>query len=180
MPFPNILNKTQIREFDKPPVFKSEDRKIFFDIPKSLESDLFEMRNDTNKLIFILMFGYFKCSKKFFIPKTFNEKDINYVLNKYNFEIISLNLKEFSHSNFLRCKNIILKYFNILDFESNKELLIKEAKVIVQKRFKMKAIFQGLLDFLYLKKIEIPSYNLLAEIITSVVNDYEKALLQNY
>lgn len=177
MPFPNILNKTQIREFDKPPVFKSEDRKIFFDIPKSLEIDLSEMRNDTNKLVFILMFGYFKYSKKFFTPNVFNKKDVNYVVNRYHLEILNLNLKEFSRSNFLRYKNTILKHFNISYFESNKELLIKEAKNIVQKRFKMKAIFQGLLDFLYLKKIEIPSYNLLAEIITNTVNDYEKDLL---
>ncbi len=175
--YPNILNKSQIKEFDKPPIFKSEERKIFFDIPKSLENYLFEMRNDINKLVFILMFGYFKYSKKFFIPNTFNGKDINYVLNRYNLEIISLNLKEFSRSNFLRYKNIILNHFNISEFEINKELLLKESKDIVQRKFKMKAIFQGLLDFLYIKKIEIPSYNILAEIITNAVNDYEKALL---
>ncbi len=32
--YPNILNKIQIKEFETPPIFRVENRKIFFDIPK--------------------------------------------------------------------------------------------------------------------------------------------------
>ena len=40
MPFPKILSTSEIKEVDEPPVFKNEDRKIFFDIPKFIEDDL--------------------------------------------------------------------------------------------------------------------------------------------
>jgi len=175
MPFPNILNKAQIKEFDNPPIFKSEDRKIFFDIPRALENEFLEIRNNTNKLVFIIMIGYFKCCKKFFIPIKFNEKDINYVVNKYNLEFKDKKLKDFSRTNIYRYKDIILRHFSISEFDNNaKNLLKQEARNVVQKEFKMRAIFQGLLNFLCLKKIEIPNYNVLAEIITNTLNEYEK------
>jgi len=175
--YPKILSSNEIREFDEPPVFKSEDRKFFFDVPKFIENDFSEIRTDLNKLVFILLMGYFKCCKKFFIPNTFNRKDINYVINKFNLDIKEPNLEKFNRMNFLRYKDIILKNFAVFPFdEKAKQLLIQEAKLIVQKKFKMKAIFQGLLEFIYLKRIEIPTYNALAEIITEVLNEYEKNL----
>ena len=97
--YPKILSSNEIREFDEPPVFKSEDRKFFFDVPKFIENDFSEIRTDLNKLVFILLMGYFKCCKKFFIPATFNRKDINYVINKFNLDIKEPNLEKFNIRN---------------------------------------------------------------------------------
>lgn len=175
--YPKILNNNEIKEFDTPPVFSNEDREIYFGNSILIEDDLSEIRNDLNKLVFILLEGYFKCCRKFFIPSTFHRKDINYVIKKFNLYIKEVKIEKFNRTTLFRYKDIILKNFGVLAFdEKSKQLLIQEAKLIVQKKFKMKAIFQGLLEFLFLKKIELPTYNTFAEIITEVLNDYEKNL----
>lgn len=177
--YPRILSVNEIKEFNNPPIFQSEDRKVFFNVPKFIDNDFLEIRTDINKLVFIVLMGYFKCCRKFFTPSSFEQRDINYVINKYNLEIKDINLKEFSRSNLLRYKDIILRNFAISEFDENaRNLLTQEAKDIIRKKFKMKAIFQSLLDFLYIKKIEIPGYNVFAEIISNVLNEYEKDIEQ--
>jgi TnpA family transposase len=175
--YPKILSTNEIKEFDIPPVFSNEDREIYFGIPTFIEEDLSEIRNDLNKLVLILLGGYFKCRRKFFIPATFHKKDISYVIKKFNLNIKEPTMEKFNRTTLFRYKELILKNFAVFPFdEKAKQLLIQEAKLIVQKKFKMKAIFQGILEFLYLKRIEVPTYNSLAEIITEVLNDYEKNL----
>lgn len=82
--YPKILNTNEIREFDTPPVFKKDDRKIFFVIPKFLEKNLEKIEKDENKLVFILLSIYFDKCKKIFSINTFSIKDIHYIANKYN------------------------------------------------------------------------------------------------
>lgn len=177
MPFPKILNNNEINAFDNPPNFNSEDRKKYFNMPKWAEETIADFRDDKNKLVFILLTGYFRCWNKFFVSSKFNEKDMNFVINKFDLSVKNLNLEDFSRATFLRYRDTILRNSGISSFnEQAKHDLIQEAKAVISKRFKMKAIFMELLDVLYAKKIEIPTYNALAEIITDVVNEYEKNL----
>ncbi|MFN4149322.1 MAG: Tn3 family transposase [Candidatus Sericytochromatia bacterium] len=175
--YPKILSNSEIKEFDNPPVFNSEERKKFFNISEFIEEELSDIRTDKNKLVFILLTGYFKCCHKFFVTNKFNSKDINYIINKFNLKIDELNLDKFNRMTFLRYKNLLLTKFALMPFDTEaKKLLVKEAKVVVAKKFRLKSIFQSLLEFLFTKKIEIPSYNAFAEIITEALNEYEKGL----
>lgn len=174
MPFPKILSPNEIKEFDNPPTFNSYDRKVYFHLPVWANEFLGELGNDTNKLVFILLTGYFKCSRKFFVTSKFLDKDIVYVIEKFNLKPDVKKLKSFSRVNFLRYKDIILKGNNISLFDDlAKKLIYDEGRLLVPKKFKMKAIFQELLDFMFLKRIEMPSYNAIAMIMTEVLNEYE-------
>jgi TnpA family transposase len=175
--YPKILSTNEIKEFDNPPVFNSEDRKAFFVLPSWGNDFIKELGNDRNKLVYILMFGYFKCCRKFFTPNKFSSKDINYVINKFGLKHDTETLSNFSRVNILRYKENILKNTHVTQFdESARQLLIRETKNIVAKKFKLKPILISLIDLLYSKRIEIPTYNALAEIITDVLNDFEKGL----
>jgi TnpA family transposase len=177
MPFPKILSPNEIKEFDSPPIFNSHDRKVFFHLPAWANEFLGELGNDTNKLVFILMAGYFKCCRKFFVTGKFTDKDIDYVIEKFKINPDIKKLKSFSRMNFQRYKDTILKGSNTKAFDDPaKKLLYVEGRMLVPKKFKMKAIFQGLLDFLFLKRVEIPSYNAIAQIMTEVLNEYENSL----
>lgn len=175
--YPKILSTNEIKEFDNPPVFNSEARKAFFILPSWGNDFIKELGNDTNRLVYILMFGYFKCCQKFFTPNKFSAKDIKFVVNKFGLKHDTETLSNFSRVNILRYKENILKNTHISQFdESARQLLIRETKNIVVKKFKLKSILISLIDLLYSKRIEIPTYNAFAEIITDVLNDFEKGL----
>lgn len=177
---PKILNTKQIKDFENPPILKNEERKILFNLDESINNELLEIEDDKNKLLFIILFGYFKHSKKFFSIDKFNYKDINYVTNKYNLKTSIDEIKFFSRSTIFRYKKIILNYFLILEFnDTKKELLIKELKEIIKVNFNFRRIFENSLKFLNENKIEIPSYNILAGTIAKVINEYEKEISLN-
>lgn len=175
--YPKILSTNEIKEFDNPPVLNSEERKKYFNLSEFIEEGLSDIRNDQNKLVFIILTGYFKYCRKFFVPNKFNAKDINYVINRYSLKIKELKLENFNRMTFLRYKELLLNRFGYVPFDDEaRHLIIEEAKIVVSKKFRLKSIFQSLLEFLFTKRIEIPTYNAFAEIITEVVNEYEKEL----
>ena len=57
--YPKILSTNEIKEFDNPPVFNGYERKVFFHLPTWANEFINELSSDTNKLVFILMAGYF-------------------------------------------------------------------------------------------------------------------------
>ena len=137
-----------------------------------------DMRSDENKLIFCILLGYFKFSKKFYTPVKFHKKDIIYVSSKFNLKIDNEKIINFKRYTLTRYYEIILKNLGIRPFTKTiKNQMFIEAKELVKKMYKPKNIFISMLEPLILKNIEVPNYNIFAEIITAAFNDYEKELL---
>lgn len=174
----NILNSNEIKLFDSPPEFNSHQRIINFTPPKWALNIINEMRTDENKLIFCLLLGYFKFTKKFYTPNKFHKKDILYVSNKLNLKIDNQKIEDFKRYTLTRYYEIILNNLGIKAFTNNiKKEMLFESKELVKKMYKPKNILISLLENLISKNIEVPSYNTFAEIITSAFNNYEKELL---
>lgn len=175
----NILSVGEIKLFDSPPEFNSYQRLINFTIPKWVSNVIDELRNDENKLVFILLFGYFKFTKKFYTPNKFHKKDIEYVSNKFNLKISLEKLENFKRYTLSRYYKIILQNLGIRPFtNSAKNTIFEEAQELSKKMYQPKNIFIFLVEILIAKNIEIPSYNILSEIITESFNNYEKELLK--
>ena len=77
-----ILNKSEIEEFESAPNFSASERKKYFYISDWIQSNIADFENDSNKICFVLMFGYFRASKKFPLIKYFSQKDVEYIMNK--------------------------------------------------------------------------------------------------
>jgi len=75
----NILNTVEREAFDSPPGFNSIQRKQYFDFPSELRRLANSLRAPTHQLCFLLSAGYFKAAKRFFLPRTFHRRDIEYV-----------------------------------------------------------------------------------------------------
>lgn len=174
----NILSSNEIKLFDSPPEFNSYQRIINFSPSKWAENIMNEIRTDENKLIFCLLLGYFKFTKKFYTPSKFHKKDIVYVCSKFNLKVDNEKIDNFKRYTLTRYYEIILENTGIRPFTKNiKQDMFFEAKQLVRKMYKSKNIFVSLLQGLINKNTEIPKYNIFAEIITAAFNDYEKELL---
>ena len=88
-----ILNNKDIKTFDSPPVFNSEERKRFFYLPK-WASDLVEsFRTPSNKIGFVLQFGYFKATSRFFVARKYHQNDIKFIASKLKLHAETVNFK---------------------------------------------------------------------------------------
>ncbi len=65
MPLLKILSNSERLRFDTPPIFDSEERKRFFNLPGTLESSLENLRSAENQILFILQFGYLRSRQRF-------------------------------------------------------------------------------------------------------------------
>lgn len=172
-----ILSKEEEEAFRSPPEFYSEARKQFFAMTNWLRGQIKTLVSPTNKVFFILLYGYFKASYKIYHPKRFSQKDIDYVAFKLDIPLEEIDLSSYKKQTMNRHKNIILEHlgFRVFPHESQ-TYLQKEAESLVEKQLRPKIIFHELIDYLVKERMEVPSYLWLARTITSAINNFEKKL----
>ena len=75
----DILDQAEIKEFESPPLFSYQQRKVFFEIPTWLKSKLQGLTSPTNDVGIVLQLGYFKACGRFFRISSFQENDLIYI-----------------------------------------------------------------------------------------------------
>lgn len=172
-----ILNKTDIKVFDEPPKFDSVERNNFFRLPKWGKELVEKMKTDVNKTGFILQLCYFKATNKFFHPKKSYKDDLKFVTKKFDISLEKVNFQNFSTTIFNRNKTLILEKYGFRSFDKETRLLLKkEALFLSSTQIKLEFLFISLVEFLKRKKIEVPTYHAISEMITEALIDYEKGL----
>ena len=79
MPRIRILTASEQETFDRPPVFDHRERKQYFSLPKGLMDIATTLRSPISQIGFLLMCGYFKATKRFYLPQDFHKRDIEAV-----------------------------------------------------------------------------------------------------
>ena len=175
-----ILSQHDKIIFEFPPKFNGEDRKRFFALPKWTVELVDSFKTPTNKVGLVLQFGYFKAANKFFVTKKFHRKDVEFVARRLQCSVEEICLEKYSDATLLRHREIILKNLGFQKFnEQFKHLLIKEAVSLCSKQMKPRFMFMSLVDFLREKRIEVPNYNILSEVITNALKFFERRLLSS-
>lgn len=172
----NILSKDEIKLFDQPPQFTAEERNHFFTLPAWAEKEIVVFKT-INKVGFILQLGYFLATKKFYEKSLFHTTDIFFVSKRAGLnEAVDMN--EYAQTTLLRHRKLILEKLGCQAFsEEHHQALATEADFLLSIQVKLKDIFESLLLLLEKKRVEIPSYNILAHIITDAFRLHEKDLL---
>lgn len=80
-----ILTKDEIKNFESAPKFDLLAKNHFFKMTDALNHMTMEMKNDSNKILFILMYGYFKATNKFFDIQRDDENYL-YIATRNNFD----------------------------------------------------------------------------------------------
>lgn len=172
-----IFNSTEAKIYDSPPVFDSEERKRFFDLPKWACEVVEDLRTPTTKVGFILQLGYFQAVNRFFDADKFYPRDADFIAKRTGVHFEPVDWSEYSYSSYERHQEIILGQLGFKKYDEQvKQDLINEALSQCSNQLKPRFMFMSLVDFLQEKKIAGLCYFALAEIITDALKQFEVTL----
>lgn len=172
-----ILSKKEKEELYSPPKFIMEERVIYFRLSQELENELFHF-TDKNRLVFILLYGYFRVSHIFFNSSEFNLFDIQKVKEMYNlkFDDEPIHIHPKTEQ---RYKCIIRDYLGIQPYiKEDKTLFLNEALKLANNFLHRKKILYALIGFAKNLKIELPSYTEFSNIISIALTQQKNKMLE--
>lgn len=175
-----IISQKDIRTFDTPPEFNAEERKKFFPISGWGREMSDVLRTPINQIGFLLQLGYFKAVNKFFVANRFHQRDIEFIARRLDIPLHNIDLSMYTKATFVRHQAIILKNLGYGQFNDEAQAILQyEARHLCSKQTKLRLMFLSLVDFLRRKKIEVPSYYAISEIITQTLRDFERNLVES-
>jgi TnpA family transposase len=178
MPKMRILDHAEEQQFENPPKFSNADRKKFLTFPEAILSQCEKIKVPTKKAFFLLTFGYFKAKNKFY-PNKFYEKDLKYICMKFSIPFKKVNIKDYDRPTYHHHKKFILEWFGFENFNKDAErLILSMITPLVRSHAKTKTIFFAVAEFLVNRKIEIPSYHQISEIILNAISDHKANLIK--
>lgn len=164
-----ILSYSQKKEFETPPVLDDDTRNEIFTVPMSLQQELENFESDSNRTLFISMYGFFKLSKLFYTIDLISSDDMVYILNKHGYGNHVSNIP--SRQTLNRYKQLIRDHFGYQSPDGTLQQKLKDAanKLITQLPTP-KALFYALVELAVGYRYEVPSYTFLSKIITDAMN----------
>lgn len=170
MTYQRILTKQEINDFEAIPVFNEKERDYYFNVPNKLLKKV----DKTKQIYFILLYGYFKATNKFFLYSK-EDKNIQHLPDELK---ITKSIKIPTRSSYHRYKEMIRNYLMIERYSNDiKSVLINESINLASNFVNRKKIFYTLVELSKKLKIEIPSYTEFTRIITLALNSQKKDIL---
>ena len=176
MPRLKIFTTLEEDAFESPPLFTGAERKQFFSLPLLLKDPLTILRTPTNKVCFLVAAGYFKARHKFF-ARQFHPGDIAYVARLIGVDPSGVCIEDYSKETYARHQRLILRYFGFGPFdEAAITFAAGEIAHLVRVQFRPKLVLLEIIQILTCKKIELPSYAMLADLIVAALNHRHQTL----
>lgn len=165
----SILTDDEYKALYNRPAFSTHEREHFFSLSKP-EWKLIEKLNFDNSVYFILQMGYFQAKSQFFnvtVKSVFD--DIKFITeNVLSRQKTVVNFP--SRNSRTKIKNMILEFLKYVDSISVAKSECKEKlKTVLQRLHNPSAIFKELLHFLSQKRIMLPAYTTMQEIISNAI-----------
>lgn len=178
MPRIAILTATEYAAFETPPLFSSVERKRFFDLSQPLERLLTTFRTPTNAICFVLTFGYFKATKRFF-ARQFHATDADYVARQLGYLPGVFDPSDYKEATARWHRTLILEHLGFAPFdEAAKQHLLHEIRPLIRAQVRPKVIFLHGLDVLVRRKTEIPNARTLTDLILGETRRHKGTLTE--
>lgn len=174
-----ILSVEETKTFDNPPLFTGEQRKQYFYINKQSDAVLSKLRDNSSKAGYLLQLGYFKATNRFFSVNTFHEKDLEYIARLLQINRQTIKMDKYGERMKRYYQNVILQQTGSFKFtEKTRRVIEQEAQLLAFRQTKLRQMFLSLVDYLKIKKCEVPSYAVLNGIISKSIINMEKNLVE--
>jgi TnpA family transposase len=171
-----IFSASEEEAFESPPVFNSAERKRFFSLPAALSESAVALRTPTNRVRFLLAAGYFKARHKFF-KRQYHAADIDFVAAQLGISAEDVNGAAHYKGTYARHQRLILDYFGYGPFDDvAKARIAEEIARLVAVQARPRTVLLEAIDALTRKKIEIPTYNLLADLVVAAMDQRQQTL----
>ena len=178
MPRMRILSEAEQEAFDKPPLFDHEQRKQFFSFPNALLDIARGLRTPTGQIGFLLLCGYFKATKRFFLPQDFHRRDVEAAARILNLSAGNFAGEEYVKTTRIRHQQWILAFYGFKPFDNGAETAVAvEITTMAKTYLKPKLIFDRCTDFLIQKRIQVPSARTLSDLIRVGLQGHKSALI---
>lgn len=166
MPRMRILTASEQAVFDKPPVFDHRERKRFFDPPKDLMGTAVALRTNGSRIGFLLMCGYFKATKQFYLPQDFHERDIEAVAQLLGLQGSGFSSDTYAKQTRARHQQIVLDFYGFMAFSGEAvAALAPEIATMARMHLKPRLMFDRCVDFLIRRRVQVPRAGTLLELI---------------
>ena len=178
MPRMRVLTASEQEAFDTPPLFDYEQRKQFFSFPKSLLETASTLRTPISQIGFLLLCGYFKAAKRFFLPQDFQQRDIEAVSKILNYHGDDFSPSSYVKTTRQRHQKLILEFYGFSPFDSKSEsALATEITTMAKAYLKPKLIFARCIDFLIQQRVQAPVSGVITEMIRSGLQAHKSNLI---
>ena len=179
MPYLKVLSAAEINRYDYPPLFNAVQRKKYFYVSQPITAILYKrLRKPRTRLGFLLQWGYFQYTGRFFFPERFREPDIAFVASHLKVDINDGDdpLSSYYGSVVHEHQRMILRVGGYQAFKDKSDEFAYELQRLVAKRLRPKQIFFQIAQFLKAKRIELPTAYFLTQAITNQFRDFEQNL----
>jgi len=166
MPRMRILTASEQEVFDKPPVFDHRARKQFFDPPKDLMDTAVALRTNGGRIGFLLMCGYFKATKQFYLPQDFYEPDMEAVAKLLGLQGSDFLSDTYAKQTRARHQQMVLDFYGFMAFGGEAvAALAPEIATMARMHLKPRLMFDRCVDFLIQRRVQVPRAGTLLELI---------------
>jgi hypothetical protein len=173
-----ILSTVEHDAFESPPVFSSVQRKHHLDFSRTVQELAATLRTPTNQLAFLLGWGYFTATKRFFPVSTFRPQDVAYVATHLRRAPETFDLGGYDQQIVARHRELILHGTGFRAFDLGAQTFLeREIRGMVRAQLKPRLIFGRCVDLLIREKVEVPTYFRLADLILTALNHHKQELL---
>jgi len=174
----DILPAYEIRAFDNPPALSRDDQIYYFKIDEVARELLKGIKDGHNKIGFLLQYGYFKASGKFYTKSTFKTGDVKFVAKAVGVSVYKDSVSKYIDRTRQKHRLLILENCGHIEFTCAEKLLKEMVENLVAQQMHPRKLFYLLIEELRNRRIEIPSYDKVTRIITEEFSVFEKKVLQ--
>jgi len=169
-----LLDAAQRREFDSPPRFTTPQRSFFFLLPEWAEPLMRTMTTPHMRGGFLLQLGYFKACGRFFSAERFAAADRAYVQHRYALgEVVWPRYERVAS---FRHRTLLLHHFGVVSFEEVQPQVLQQVTHFARQQMNPVAVFRTTADYLLAHRWEVPTYAMLAGVVTEAFRTVEQQL----
>ncbi|MCA9470939.1 MAG: Tn3 family transposase [Nitrospirales bacterium] len=177
MPRMEVLSAVEREEFDSPPTFTFAQQQHYFDPSLDVIRTLKRQRTPTHQVYFLVSYGYFLATHRFYPSALFRESDIQYVTRIIGLDVQQLQLWSYVKPTQTRHRHLIrtLCQFRRCDHVA-RQYLTAEVQRLVKQHWAPRHLFVRLVEQLSAKRIEIPGSGYLSRLIATTMTQYRLML----
>ena len=169
-----LLDATQRRAFDQPPVFNQPQRQLFFALPDWATQFLATLLAPHSRGGFVLQVGYFKATGRFFPADRFLAGDCAYVQQRYHLKAVEW--ARYDKATRMHHREHILQQFGVLSFEQAEAAVRQQVTHFARQQMNPVAVFYSAADYIRAHRWEVPTYAALAGLVTEAFRTVEQHL----